>query len=72
MNGKQKHQALYLFLSSLDCSRWDKVDIDPLTFSYQAGSNEGGYMTIGGYEYRCHCSTEKSYLEAVAFYLTLV
>lgn len=69
MTTQQKHQAVSLFLKSFDLS--SSKESTEQGFSYQAGSNEGGYMNIGGFEYRCTSSTEIDYRNAVAFYLTL-
>jgi len=72
MTSEEKSQALRLFLQNFDLSSFHKVSADPLHFMYTEGSNEGGYMVIGGYEYRCHACDAQAYLSAVAFYISLV
>ena len=71
MTTEQKSEAMKLFLMSVDCSSVKKSDSDEYTFTYTPGSNEGGYMVIDRYEYRCRNSTPVDYLKAVQFFLTL-
>lgn len=40
-------------------------------FNYIERGNRGCYISIGGYEFRCHLKDETVYLQAVRLYLSL-
>ena len=85
MTAQEKSKVIEAYLDPMDCSsprHISEYKPDPngygysdLYFEYELGSNEGCFMTIGEYVYRCHCGgpdTIEAYCNAIKLYLTLV
>jgi hypothetical protein len=73
MTQDDKVRVIRDMLEWLDCNY--PMDTDPVTgepydpnlFSYELGSNEGCYMQIGGFVYRCHSLGHEG-VDAIEFY----
>jgi hypothetical protein len=75
MTSLEKAKVLAKFLDCVGCSNYISSKKSALTFDYELGSNEGCYMTIGEYNFRCHSEgseAEKAYRNAVSLYLTMI
>ena len=56
-------------LDSLDCSYPKPNTDDRIVFQIYMGSNEGCYVTIGDWEYRCHAHDNETILKAFALWM---
>lgn len=79
MTAYQKAQVIEEYLDPMDCSSKRimtdfGMDYNEAFFEYEEGGNEGCYMTIGGYVFRCHIKGNEAmtaYVNAIQLYLTL-
>jgi hypothetical protein len=79
MTEQQKAQVISKYLDPMDCSSYNPTSYFGMeceeSFMQYEESDDGCYMTIGGYVFRCHAKGKDAmtaYVNAIQLYLTLV